>query len=480
MTTIINTTYSVPEYNIEDELGENLSNIEKVIDDLNKRRDSGLSPEFQHNLNRQLIVSQVYHSNAIEGNQLTLRETEIILNGMVINERPLKDELEAQSLSNATEYLYDIIAGSEPLNKRTFLELHRLILEKSNPAEAGKLRTRDVSIKNSEHIPPSFLQVEENLDELFIWVNRYAHKFHPLVMSAIVHHWLTWVHPFIDGNGRVARLFLNFFLLQKGYPEIIIKISDRDRYYDALVESDKKDITMLIGLIADKTRESVDKIEEFINEEQRQKQWKNRYSENFSPIYEETKGKYRFRYEVWRNQLDIFKIQFAEIVGDIQESLPFIEFLLEDYEEISLNKYIDLLEGNKVTNDWYLRFRCFYKEQNKAITIIFTAKHFAIKKPFKLLGQEVIDRKTGKPKYREFYPEVKLYISARVLSRKQSLDPNIDLVTVGIQKDKLVFGVRSGEDRKVRTEQFSTPRTIMHFIDQVLQHYLGIALEEDI
>jgi Fic family protein len=97
--------YKVPLLDTNPDLTENLNNIEKIIDDLNDRRDKGLDELLDKKLKKQLLISQVYHSNAIEGNKLSLRETELILEGMVINERPLKDEIEAQSLANATDYL---------------------------------------------------------------------------------------------------------------------------------------------------------------------------------------------------------------------------------------------------------------------------------------------------------------------------------------------------------------------------------------
>ncbi|MEW8409838.1 MAG: hypothetical protein AB2696_13475 [Candidatus Thiodiazotropha sp.] len=159
--------YKVPEVEVSDDLDESLNNIEKVINDLNTRRDSGLDPDLQEKLKKQLLISQVYNSNAIEGNKLSLRETELILDGIVINDRPLKDEIEARSLANATEYLYSLIDGREPLTKRTLLELHGLILADIPNIEGGIFRGEEVQIKNSDHKPPSFLSVESHIDQMF-------------------------------------------------------------------------------------------------------------------------------------------------------------------------------------------------------------------------------------------------------------------------------------------------------------------------
>lgn len=119
---------------------------------------------------------------------------------MVINERPLKDEIEAKSLALATEYLYKLIDGREQLSNRTLMELHSLIMKNIPCIEGGQYRKEDVTIKNSEHKPISWLHVEEEIDEMFKWMNRNMHKYNPLIMVAIIHHWLVWIHPFLDGK----------------------------------------------------------------------------------------------------------------------------------------------------------------------------------------------------------------------------------------------------------------------------------------
>lgn len=167
--------YKVPEIDLSDDLSESLNNIEKVVEDLNQRRDKGLDKDLEIKLKKHLLISHVYNSNAIEGNQLSLRETELILNGMVVNERPLKDEIEAQSLANATEYLYKLIDGREPLTKRTLLELHGLIMADIPGIDAGSFRNKEVQIKNSKHTPPSFLTVDVHVDGMFQWMNRNSH-----------------------------------------------------------------------------------------------------------------------------------------------------------------------------------------------------------------------------------------------------------------------------------------------------------------
>ncbi|OXB23701.1 hypothetical protein B0A80_09545 [Flavobacterium tructae] len=476
--------YRVPNIELPFELKENLEKIEKVIDELNEKRDNGLSKELLDNLKKQLLIKQVYHSNAIEGNKLSLRETELILNGMVINERPLKDEIEARSLANATEYLYKLIDGREPLTKRTLLELHSLIMNNIPGINAGQFRTDEVQIKGSEHKPPSFYDIEHHIDELFQWMNRNSHKFPPLIMASILHHWLTWIHPFSDGNGRVSRLFLNFFLLQKGYPEVIVKISDRDTYYNALINGDKGQLLELIDLFTENIRESISIYEELINEDQRQKAWLSKYKDINADKYEEAKSKHSYDYEVWKNQMSVFKALLKKSVLDVSQHLPNLGISFKDYDLISFSQYLDLLEDRKVTNTWYMSLKIHDSKNNESLTLVFYFERLYKSKILKFLEAE---RNTPKDSFKDKFipPAIKLYISARRNGMTLDLDKNVDLVNIGTYKDQLSFGI---VDRRIKREAWQKAKlqsktenpgiVIRQFIDQLLNLYFDIKIRK--
>jgi Fic family protein len=469
--------YKVPKIETSFELKENLGKIDLIVDELNEKRDKGLSKELLENLKKQLLIKQVYHSNAIEGNKLSLRETELILNGMVINERPLKDEIEAKSLANATEYLYKLIDGREPLTKRTLLELHSLIMKNIPGIEAGQFRKEEVKIKGSKHVPPISFDVENHVDELFQWMNRNSHKFPPLVMASILHHWLTWIHPFSDGNGRVSRMFLNFFLLQKGYPEIIIKISDRDTYYNSLIDADEGNLENIIELFTENIRESISIYEEFINEDQRQKAWLTKYKDISAEKYEEAKSKHSYDYEVWKNQMSVFRALLKKSFLDVSKLLTNLDITFKDYETITFSQYLDLLEDRKVSNTWFISARIHDTNKNETLNLVFYFERLYQSKILKFLKEE---RKKGRNnKHRFIPPAIKLYISARRNGLTIDLDKNVDLVNVGTYKDQLSFGII---DRKVKRETWQKPKlesktdnpgtVIRKFIDQLLDLYL--------
>lgn len=476
--------YLVPKIDLPLDIQENIKNIDKVIDDLNVRRDKGLSKDLINNLKRQLLIKQVYHSNAIEGNKLSLRETELILDGMVVNERPLKDEIEAKSLANATDYLYKLIDGREPITKRTLLELHGLIMKDIPGINSGQLRKEEVQIKGSEHKPPHFNDVEIHIDEMFQWMNRNSHKYPPIVMGGILHHWMTWIHPFSDGNGRVSRMFINFFLLQKGYPEIIIKISDRDSYYISLMEGDKGNLTNLIELLADNVRETISIYEEFINEDQRQKAWLEKYKSISSDQYDAAKSQHSFQYEVWKNQLNVFKTLLKENIFGVNRILPNIDITMKEYDILSFSQYLDLLEDRKVSNTWFISLRFHDNNNQKNFTIIFFFERLYRSKILKFLGAEGKDsRERSVKKY--LPPQIKLYIGGRENGVSVNMDKRVDLVNIGTWKDQLSFGVIN---REVKRETYQKAKldsitdnpgiVIRHFIDQVLNFYFNIKTGE--
>jgi Fic family protein len=476
--------YQVPQNDLNPELVENVKNIEKVIDQLNQRRDKGLSPELSIKLKKQLLISHVYHSNAIEGNKLSLRETELILEGMSINERPLKDEIEARSLANATEYLYKLIDGREPLTKRTLVELHGLIMKDIPGINAGQFRTTEVRIKESEHVPPSFFEIDRHVDKLFQWMHRNSHKYSPLIMGAIIHHWLAWIHPFADGNGRVARMFLNFFLLQRGYPEVIIKIGERDRYYNALIKADKGDIADVVELLADSIRNSISVYEEMLNEDERQQAWKLKYKELSDTQYVKAKETFSFQYEVWKNQIAVFKALLLENIRDIGGYLPNLYFSVKEYDILSFSKYLDILENRDVSNTWYMLLNIYDKTKHDGMSFVFYFERFKYSRPLSIVSDEQSEQSPSNFKV-ESKPQIKLYVSARKNQKSVRLSDNIELVNIGTWGDQLSFGIKSNKKisgkwvRKIHTIKENPGKIVRRFIDQVLENYFNDATNKN-
>ncbi len=175
-------------------------------------------------------------SNQIEGNSLTLRETEMVLSkGVTIAGKPLKDHLEAINLSAAFDYVKSLVKSYDPISGRLVRELHQMVLTRIADDWAGIYRTVPVRIAGAKHQPPHFLEVPRLMDEWEVEIAATS-GLHPAQMAADIHEKFVTIHSFVDGNGRTARLLMNLVFLRAGYPAIVIPSDSASRlaYYDAL------------------------------------------------------------------------------------------------------------------------------------------------------------------------------------------------------------------------------------------------------
>ena len=174
-----------------------------------------------------------FNSNGIEGNTLTLKETQVVLEGLTIGGKSLKDHLEAINHDKAIMLLEDIVKDKEPISEWNIKNIHGLILRSIDDDNAGRYRTSNVRIKGAKHVPPDYLVVPELMEKLIINYNNW-NNYHPIVRASLLHGELVKIHPFIDGNGRVSRLVMNMSLMRDGFLPVIIKKEDRLEYYDVL------------------------------------------------------------------------------------------------------------------------------------------------------------------------------------------------------------------------------------------------------
>lgn len=200
-----------------------------------------LSPESVASLAAAWDVQMVYESNSIEGNSLTLRETELVLSkGVTVSGKPLKDHLEALNLSLAWERVKDIAKPGASLTERDLLDIHRILLTRIQDGTNGSYRTYAIRVSGSNHVPPNAVKVPDLMEALFTGLSTIAD---PVERAAKLHHGIAAIHPFTDGNGRAARLAMNFTLIAAGYPPVSIPTDQRQSYYSALEAADSGDFS---------------------------------------------------------------------------------------------------------------------------------------------------------------------------------------------------------------------------------------------
>lgn len=226
----------------------------ELIDEKKRQLDQKrpLPTHTLRSIREHLIVNWTYHSNAIEGNTLTLSETKVALEGITIGGKTIKEHLEVINHKEAILYVEEIVRRQEPLSEWQIKSIHRLILKGIQDEFAGIYRKENVLISGAKHIPPDALQVPLAMEQFIQWYDSEGEQLHPVAKAAMVHSDFVKIHPFIDGNGRTARLLLNFELMKNGYPPIVVEKENRLAYYSALDDAHTTgDNTRFIALVRD-------------------------------------------------------------------------------------------------------------------------------------------------------------------------------------------------------------------------------------
>lgn len=231
------------------------------VDVLKKQVDSlrPLPKEIEDRVLQKLRLEWNYHSNAIEGNQLSYGETvAFIMEGITAKGKTLKDHLDIKGHDEAIKYLLDIVKNADyVLNEADIRNLHQLLLKENYFVDAqtpsGEKTRKEIKIGQYKSSPNHVLtatgethyyaspeQVPMRMGDLMDWYKEAKENksVHPVVLATLFHHEFTAIHPFDDGNGRMGRLLLNLMLLQNGYPPIVVKQNDKLNYYQVLRQAD--------------------------------------------------------------------------------------------------------------------------------------------------------------------------------------------------------------------------------------------------
>ena len=205
-----------------------LAQIERKKAELDGRRP--LTEGEIERLNEEFTVEYTYNSNAIEGNTLTLRETDLVLRGLTIDQKPLKDHMEAVGHKEAFDYVRELVKENAPLTESVIKQIHSLVLADKKD-DRGVYRRIPVRIMGAHHEPVQPYLIGPKMEQLLF--DYAASEAHIVTKLARFHIEFEGIHPFIDGNGRTGRLLVNLELMKAGYPPIDIKFTDRVAYYDA-------------------------------------------------------------------------------------------------------------------------------------------------------------------------------------------------------------------------------------------------------
>jgi Fic family protein len=304
------------------------------------RNQGTLDPGTLARLREEWHVEQVYETVGIEGNQLDLQETRLVLaRGITISGKPARDSAEARNMKQALDFLEELARSDEPLRALDLRQIHQLIV--GDEPGAGSYRRIEVQISGSTHIPPQAIEISRRVDEALDWLAN-AETCPALLAAAVIHAWIAHIHPFVDGNGRTARAIMNLVLVRRGYPIVLIRRRDRAVYYDALAASDDGDIAPLLELLLNRSGDSFRQIDRIRTAEIGVTEAVLRAQERATR-----------EYEAWRYAMLLL---LAEIEREAQHAREIssgaIDLRVREYDQVTAEDYLALLERDPTGNGW--------------------------------------------------------------------------------------------------------------------------------
>lgn len=237
--------------NINESLSRMLNKVDFLKEKLTQFRNLD-----SYRITEALELEYTFESNRIEGNTLSLKETDLVVNeGITISGKSIREHLEAINHKEAITYLKELITKEADFSERDLLLLHSLILKGIDPKYAGIYRDVQVMISGSKHLPPQPFLIKKQMEDLFFWYHAHKKDLHPVILAAELSERLVSIHPFLDGNGRTSRLIMNLILLKNGYVIANIKgdAENRMKYYQALenaqVDNQKEDFHLFVAKV---------------------------------------------------------------------------------------------------------------------------------------------------------------------------------------------------------------------------------------
>lgn len=325
---------------------------EELIKNLNERiekfrEDGPLDKVALEKLQDHFKTSHIYHSAGIEGNKLTLKETLVVLQqGITISEKPIKESVEVKNLGLAYDFFFDLAQEETSVSENYLRQVHTLIVGGDEYLQAGNYRNIGVIITGSEHTPPEPFEIPIRMRELMSWIDENI-GFNPVLVSAIAHHELAKIHPFVDGNGRTARLLLNFILLKRGYPICNLKREDRPKYYEAMSQADEGEYDALINMVHDSCNELFSHYQRIKEETLRVNDWAKKWGKK---DIETRLRKEKGEFEIWMNRINQIKLEFKQACLILTDRLENYTVSYYEYTPITFDQYQELKSSGSTGN----------------------------------------------------------------------------------------------------------------------------------
>jgi len=330
-----------------------LSHLDELKQLLDRNRPSSAAQLSA--LDHDLEVDYVYNSIAIEGNRLSRNETRSVIDNEPLDgSKAPKEYLEAKNLAEAFRFALDLARQQRPLLETDILDLHKLVVKNIAGETPGDYRREDVTIQGSDLRPPTPFVIQSDVQKLLEWLSA-RRDLHPVLVAAAAHWWLARIHPFHDGNGRVARLFTNVILTRAGYPLVVIEEGDRKQYYAALAEADHGDISDFCEFVTSSAIKTARSREAALNDQKRRETLLNAA---IGAVAQKSSQKLVANYHIWVAQMEKVKSEFRKVCEYLDSKLaPGHRVTFDDFGMIDIEKFRMLLSRTGAERTWFFRVR---------------------------------------------------------------------------------------------------------------------------
>ena len=353
------------DYEYSAQLQEELLYLQQRVGRMRDLLNGPLDADFVVKLREWFRIRNIYHSNAIEGSQLTIGETRLVVEqGLTISGKPLEDSLAASNLAHALDYFEQLATrSSEPILARDVRLIHQAVLKDIDDRNAGMYRTGNVVISGSAYPPPDANQVPAEMGRFTDWLKLitapdYSDSVDPLSLACAAHAWFVRIHPFIDGNGRTARLIMNLILIRRGYPLTIIPSDSRLRYYEALEESQTGDLTPFLQFVHELTADSMDEYETLANAQQATAA---AIQGTIQALISREQMRQTAEFEIYQSAMNLLKAAFrqvSEAVSAASTARLTFSVTLKDFGSLDFEKFQTLQASQSAQRTWFFRLDC--------------------------------------------------------------------------------------------------------------------------
>lgn len=335
-----------------------------------------LDPAVLRQVKDELLGERVYNSNAIEGSTLTIRETRLILQSKNrLDVRRKREAQEAANLGRAAERIEQLLSEERAwCDLNSLLETHEILMAGVYDSIAGLLRSRDVMITGAYQQPPGADEVSPLVDQIFDYLSQAEATVDGFTLATWAHWAIARVHPFIDGNGRLARLWQDLILLRSRLTVAIIRPQDRNLYLDALGQADQGDFNPLAQLLCQRI---ISTFQVYLNAQEAADALQGWAAELVGESYAQDQERLKLEYHRWHHSIEQLRDAFGRCASLINRgSNPSLEVQLQEYDIIDQPTWETLLAGGSAKRTWC--FNLSFRKHHRHIRYYFyCGRHFS-------------------------------------------------------------------------------------------------------